>query len=88
MSTSKRIWTAGFYWTGVIMTVACFALVFAENTNVILPIEHAAFPLSWAFGGIAVLAFLAAEFCHSFLLAGRANDQDSELFPELERVDF
>ena len=64
MSTAKRIGIAGFYWIGVAMTIACLALVLAGNTEFVWRFEHRAFPLSWAIAGIAMLAFLAAEFGH------------------------
>ena len=62
MSTWKQACEAGSYWIGVAMTVACFGLVLAGNTEPIWRFEHAGFPLSWIFGGAAVVAFLAAEF--------------------------
>jgi hypothetical protein len=51
------------YCTGVVMTLGCLAFVLAGNTEVLWPLEHARVPLSWVFGGIAVLSFLAAEIC-------------------------
>ena len=65
MSTAKRIGNAGFYWIGVATTMVCFALVLAGDTELVWRFEHGGFPLSWAFAGTAVLAFLAAEFSHS-----------------------
>jgi len=64
MSTAKRI-GIGFYWIGVATTIACFALIVAGNTELLGRFEHRGFPLSWTFAGIAVLAFLAAEFSDS-----------------------
>jgi hypothetical protein len=62
-------WTATLYavlyWSGVTMAVACFALVFAGNTLLVWRFEHAGLPLSWVAGAVAILAFMAAEFCHS-----------------------
>jgi hypothetical protein len=51
------------YCTGVVMTLACLGFVLAGNTEVLWQLEHANIPLSWIFGGIAVLSFLAAEIC-------------------------
>jgi hypothetical protein len=71
MSTVKRIWTAGFYWIGMAMTLACFAFVLAGNTELVWRFEHTRLPLSWMFAGGAVFAFLAAEFSDStFSLQG------------------
>ena len=85
MSTSRRNWTAGFYWIGVAMTLACFALVLVGNSELGWRFEHRGFPLSWALAGTAVLAFLAAEFCHSvFSLPSEAEDPSSQLSTEWE----
>ena len=82
--SAKRIWTTGFYWIGVAMTLACFAFVLAGNTDLIWRFEHTGFPLSWAFAGFAVLAFLGAEFSQpAFSRSGGAEDRNSQLPPEL-----
>ncbi len=65
MSTARRNWIAAFYWIGVTMTLTCFAFVMAGNTELVGRFEHRGFPLSWAFGVVAILAFLAAEACHA-----------------------
>jgi hypothetical protein len=84
MSTANRIWTTGFYWIGVAMTLACFALVLAGNTDLVWRFEHTGFPLSWAFAGFAVLAFLGAEFSQPTVSrSGRAADRSSQLSPEM-----
>jgi hypothetical protein len=74
MPTTERDWNAvyraGFFWTGVLMTLACLALVFAGNTSLGYRLEHTGFPLSWAFAGVAILEFVAVEVCH---LGSRAN---------------
>jgi hypothetical protein len=51
------------YCAGVVMTVACLAFVLAGNTEALWQLEHVRTPLSWIFGGIAVLSFVAAEIC-------------------------
>jgi hypothetical protein len=65
MSTARRTRINGFYWIGVTMTLACFAFVMAGNTELLGRFEHRGFPLSWAFAGAAIIAFLAAEACHT-----------------------
>ena len=94
MSTAKRNWTVGFYdgfyWIGVALTLACFALILAGNTELVWRFEHTRFPLSWAFAGAAVLAFLAAEFCHFvFSLPHEAVEEEksSQLALEWEAVE-
>jgi hypothetical protein len=85
MSAAKRDWTAGFYWMGVAMTLACFALILAGNTELVWRFEHRRFPLSWAFACGTVLAFLAAEFWRSgFSLPREAEDRSSQLSAEWE----
>jgi hypothetical protein len=88
MSIAKRIWPAGFYWIGVAMALACFGFVLAGNTELVWRFEHKGFPLSWAFGGAALLAFLAAEFCHSAVFLPRdAEARTSQLSPEFEAAE-
>jgi len=83
-SAAKRNWTAALYWIGVAMTLACFAFILAGNTESVWRFEHKAFPLSWAFAGAAVLAFLATELSQS-VSSARSNleDPSSQLSPEL-----
>ena len=89
MSTPKGNWTAGFYWIGAAMTVACFALILAGNTELVWRFEHRSFPLSWAFAGAAVLAFLAAEFCHTAIpLPSEGEDRSSQLSAEWEAAEL
>jgi hypothetical protein len=82
MSSTSRNWTtgyyAGFFWMGVVMTIACIALVLAGNTEMVYRLERSRFPLSWAFGGFAMLQFVAAELCHHAHMRG-ANDGKSSL---------
>jgi hypothetical protein len=88
MSTVKHILYAGFYWAGVVMTLACIGVVLASNTDSMWAIEHSRFPLSWALGAGAILAFLGSEMCHSPLaLPEEALDFESELAPEFEVVE-
>jgi hypothetical protein len=88
MSTAKRHSSAGFYWIGVALALACFGLVLAGNTEGLWQFEHAQVPLSWLFGGTAILAFLAAEFCH---IPGpvpvEEEEEISEFSPEWEAVE-
>ena len=53
MSSARRKWTAGFYWIGVALTVACIAVVVAGHTERFGLLERVDFPLSWAFAGMA-----------------------------------
>jgi hypothetical protein len=87
MSTARRNWTNGFYWIAVIMTLACFALVMAGNTELAVRFEHRGFPLSWGFGVAAIVAFLAAEACHTASSgATDTEDRTSPLASELEAL--
>ena len=87
-STTQRSWTAGFYWIGVASTLACVAFVLAGNTELVWRFEHTGLPLSWAFGGAAILAFLVDEFCDSTAsLPSEAEDRRSQLSPEWEAVE-
>lgn len=73
MSAAKWNWTACFhcfYWIGVAMSVAFFTLIVVGHTQMVGQLEAARFPPSWAFAGAALLAFLAAEFCHYASLRG------------------
>jgi len=92
MSTTKRTWTkglyAGFYWLGLAMTLACLALILGGNTDLLYRFEHTSFPLSWVSAGIALLAFLAAELCHSTdSVAPGAEPESPEFAPEWEAVE-
>ena len=63
------------------MTVACFAFILAGNTETVWRFEHTRFPFSWAFGGAAILAFLAAEFCDfAFALPREAEGDKTSQF--------
>jgi hypothetical protein len=84
MSTTVRNLYAGFYWIGIIMTIACFAVVLASNTDAIYRFEHARFPLSWVTAGVAILSFLAAEFCHT---RESLESRPEEVVPEWEAIE-
>jgi len=94
MSTTERDSTsaffAGFYWIGVLMTLVCLAFILAGNTQMAYRFEHAGFPLSWALAGLAVLAFLAAEFFRPAELppSDESQDESSEFDPEWDAVGF
>jgi hypothetical protein len=92
MSTTARNraagFYAGFYWIGIIMTIACFAVVLASNTNLIYRFEHSPFPLSWVAAGAAMLSFLAAEFCDApDSLKSDAEEEGSKPAPEWEAIE-
>ena len=65
MSSARRKWITGFYWLGVLMVVLTVAVVAAGHTERFGKIERFDFSLTWACAGIAFVALLAAELCHS-----------------------
>jgi hypothetical protein len=76
-------------WLGVVLTLACFAVVLAGNTELVWRFEHAGMPLSWVLAGAAVLAFLATELCDSTApLPGEEEDSSSQLSSEWEMVEL
>jgi len=75
VTTTKRNWMEGFYWTGVALTLSCLALVLAGNTEFGWAFEHSRSPVSWILGGAAIVAFLVSEVCH------RAISNDVEEAP-------
>jgi hypothetical protein len=80
---------AGLYWIGLAMTLSCFAVVLASNTELIWRFEHRALPLSWILAGGAVLAFLAAELYGTVSPHASASEAgSSELSPEFEAAEF
>jgi hypothetical protein len=76
------------YCAGVVMTLACVAFILAGNTEVLWPLEHARIPLSWVFGGIAVLSFVAAEICPLPSDASSEVEDEYVTSPEYEAVEF
>jgi hypothetical protein len=88
MSIAKRNWTARLYWIGVAMTLACFALILAGNTELVWRFEHRRFPVSWAFAGVGILAFLVAELGHRASSPSHEREEGSlRLSPELEAAE-
>jgi len=88
MSTARRNWIDAFYWLGVTLTLACFAFVMAGNTELAGRFEHRGFPLSWAFGVAAVLAFMAAEACQAAPSdTAKTQDRTSPVASELEAAE-
>lgn len=63
MSANRQILNSTLYWMGIVMSALCVALTCARNTELVLRFEHTGFPLSWAAGLMAIVAFLAAEYC-------------------------
>ena len=53
-----------FYWIGTVLTLGCFALILAGNSEILYRLEHSRLPLSWMVAGGAICGFLVAEFCH------------------------
>jgi len=85
MSTNPRTatqqkWTNTFYWIGMAMSVLCIALAWARNTELVGRFDHANFPLAWAAGIGAILAFLASEYCHP---APPAKERRAQRAPEM-----
>jgi len=62
-ATQQKL-TDAFYWLGTATSVLCISLAWARNTGLVWRFEHTGFPLSWAIGVIAILAFVASEYCH------------------------
>ena len=79
MSSASRKWIAGFYWIGVALAATCVAVIVAGHTERFSLIERINFPLSWAFAGLAGVAFLAAELCHSIASRPRSEKPASEI---------
>jgi hypothetical protein len=84
---------AVLYWAGVVLTLGCLLLVLAGNAPMFWRFEHSDVPLSWELGGLAVVAFLAAEFCFPAPTAPREAERVSgteevraQLSPEWEAV--
>jgi hypothetical protein len=75
------------YCAGVLMSLACFAFVLAGNTEVLSQLEHARIPLSWVFGGVAVLSFLAAEICPLPAVDSSEAEEGYLVSAECEAVD-
>jgi hypothetical protein len=79
MSSAWRKWVAGFYWIGVALAVACVAVVVAGHTERFALLERIDFPLSWTFAGMAGVAFLAGELCHTIASRPRREKRSSEI---------
>jgi hypothetical protein len=80
MRTTRR--TAAFhafYWAGVAMAFACIAVVLVGNTEPVYRFEHTRFSLLWAFAGVTVIAFLAAELCIVFAGNDKPVDGSSQV---------
>jgi hypothetical protein len=78
----KQKLNAAFYWLGIALSVACISLVLIRNTELLWRFEHADFPLSWAAGMIAILAFLAAEYFDPATAEKRSVRPVPEVLPE------
>jgi len=74
-----------FYWLGVALAVACFAIVWAGHTALLGRFEQAPVPLSWALGGLAIVALAVAEYCNPPLVtpAETVPSRETELVPEV-----
>ena len=78
-----------FNWIGVVLALACLAVVLAGNTELVWRFEHSGFPLSWVLAGAALLAFLATEFCDlTASVPDEAEDASSPFSSEWETVEL
>ena len=77
----------GFYCAGGVMTLVCLVFILGGNTELLYQSEHTGFPLSWAFAGLAILAFLAAEFFGSTDSAvSEAQEENSDIPQQWETI--
>ena len=53
----------GFYWLGVVTTVASIASVLFGNSAAVAPFEHTGFPIAWKFALVAVASYFARVIC-------------------------
>ena len=84
MSISKSRSTGffkGLYWTAMVMTLSCIALVLSGNTDWGYGFEHTRIPLSWVLGGIAIFAFVVAELCHPAVTETAGEEEDGISIP-------
>lgn len=87
MSPVKLNRTAvGFFWIAAAATVACVAVILLGNTKWVWPFERRDFPLSWALAGVAALAFLLTELCHSLYRRHEAKDQGSQPALPIDKI--
>jgi hypothetical protein len=63
----------------VMMAFACIAVVLVGNTQTVYRFEHTRFSLLWAFAGVTVIAFLAAELCIVFSGNDKPGDGSSQV---------
>ncbi|HEV2202734.1 MAG TPA: hypothetical protein VGR73_23190 [Bryobacteraceae bacterium] len=82
MSPVKLHRTAAFFfWIAAVTTVACVAVILLGNTKFLWRLERRDFPLSWALAGVAALAFLLTELCHSLHRSREERDESSRPAP-------
>lgn len=87
-TTTRDRWSAGFYWLGVVMTFAAVGLVLLGNTKWIAPLEHTSFPLAWKLAIVAVVAFLAREFCRPVAPAVRKSVSKRDGHRSLDHIPY
>jgi hypothetical protein len=69
-----------YYWSGVASAIGCLVFILAGNTAPVWTFEHAGFPVSWALGAFAIVAFLAAE------LSDKPAEDGAEVEPYIEAL--
>ena len=79
MSSAKRKWIAGFYWIGVARRRPVSLSSWSGTRSASACLSASIFRLSWAFAGIAGIAFLAAELCHSIACRPRSEKRPSQI---------
>ena len=89
MATTRRnspLMQDATYWIGVMMAVACVFLVLAKNTTLVSPLDRGSVPLSWVFGGLAIIAFVVYEHLDESLEVPSESQVAPEALPPTQPV--
>ena len=76
---------AAFYWSGVLLAVACGSIIMVAHTTLLHSSEH--MPSSLVLGGLAILAFAASEAFNA-ALAKRKESVDTPKSVQQVHVDI